>query len=182
MKISPTQFFTFHISSCFLGYIYIVLYIYVRQTIVLHSLYFFTIYSAWHSGILLASADGSSIYMLACKMVSLLHLSSLAPQEGREGPMWWWRGTHTPQSHALCCRSCGLHHLYHQTSRLGANHSSSANCRGIKGKENKTLALLWCLSFLWWQTDGHSLEASQSRALKSLNHGPKWLGRHPGAF
>jgi len=143
MKISPTQFFfcCFYISHIFMfSRLYLYSALYICKTNNCSSLFIicsqFTVHGT-QAFILLTSADGSIVYMLACKMASLLHLSFLAPQEGREGPMWWWRGMHTPQSHAICCGSCGQHRLYHQTSRLGANQSSSANCRGIKGERKQ---------------------------------------------
>jgi len=134
-------FFFFYISHIFMfSRLYLYSALYICKTNNCSSLFTFCSQFTVHGTqavILLTSADSSIIYMLACKMASLLHLSFLAPQEGREGPMWWWRGMHTPQSHALCCGSCGQHRLYHQTSRLGANQSSSANCRGTKGERKQ---------------------------------------------
>jgi len=172
MKISPTQFFffTFHISSCFLGYIYIVLYIYVRQTIVLHSLYLFTIYSAWHSGIHSSYVCWWRQYLYVSMQNGVSSpLVILGSSGGTRGAMWWWRGMHTPQSHALCCGSCGQHRLYHQTSRLGANQSSSANCRGIKGERKQHACFTMMLvPFMMtnWRTQLRSFPISRIKFIK----------------
>lgn len=149
MKISPTQFF-FYISQIVMFsrlYLYSALYIYVYKTNNCFSLFIFcSQFSLYSAQAYFSTADGCCIYVLSCKLTSLLHLCCVGSSGGARGAMWCWRGKHTPQPHALSCGSCGLHHHYHQTRRLGANQSSSANCRGIKGKKkNNRLALLWCL-------------------------------------
>jgi hypothetical protein len=142
---------------------------YIRQTIVLHSLCFV---HNFHCIALRRTSCVSCICYKQNGVSSPLVLSGLLRRD--EGAMWWWRGMRTPRPHALCCGSCGPRHRYHQTRRLGANQSSSANCRGTKG-ERKQESCFTKMFVCFMMT-----VVSYSRPPMSCTHGPTQLCQNLG--